>query len=505
MSFVEVPAHLREYGGGPRLVRRIELPGILLFKEQGFPFASLRPSGNANRDTSSPDALAWKVRWLEWAFGAPTLEALARNVVTYQAVAHGPGARALDYVCEELARAIFSNPDFSLAAAPKVTTAEDSTAHSWNVDGGIAPRIAERIANLAGSGDSPDEGFRRNVGWESFPWERVFGTSLAEMDFEGNPYEVVRAFNLRAGATARSLLHLLGRDRTFILLAELRRRGDGAYTADDFNDALMAVDAAAARLVGDWLTDVGLPGFLVSRAQVERVADDDQGRARYEVRAHVRNGESVRGLLRLSLGLDRRSIRSDPVGVEGESSVEIGFVTPEPPRVLWLEPYLSLNRDPVRVQFDRFDEQSASEREPFVGSRPSEWLPSPGGLVVDDLDPGFFIEHRAAHDDAPDEVRAPSPAARRHDRNLPATTEVSGEWARVSLPGSWGKYRHTATGAIAGDGGSVAVFASAVASAGPVAGGLLRPRSIRDGTEPAADLWCAWLIRHDPRVRGRTA
>ena len=444
----------------------MELPGILLFKEQGFPFASLRPSGNANRDASSPDALAWKVRWLEWAFGAPTLEALSRNVVTYQAVARGPGARALDYVCEELGRIIFSNPDFSLAAAPNLTAATDSTAHSWNVDAGIGPRIVETIGDLAGSQDSRFKEFRPIFGAEYFPWERAFAASLADMDFDGDPSEAVRAFELRADATARSLLHLLGRNRTFALLAELRRRGGGAYTADDFNAALIAVDADTARLIGDWLTEVGLPGFLVSRARIERVAADDQGRSRYEVRVHVRNGESVRGLVRLSLGLDRRSLRSEPIGVEGDRSVEIGFVTPEPPKVLWLEPYLSLNRVPIRVEFDDVDEQSASEREPFVGSRPSVWLPSPGGLVVDDLDPGFFVEHRPEDHDGRVGVRESAPSGRKFDRELPATTVVPGQWTRVSLPASWGKYRHTATGTIAGDGGSVAVFEADLPSPG---------------------------------------
>ena len=52
-------------------------------------------------------------------------------------------------------------------------------------------------------------------------------------------------------------------------------------------------------------------------------------------------------------------------------------------------------------------------------------------------------------------------AARRRgeiDRGLPTWTRQPGEWARANIASSWGKYRHTVSGAIPDDGGDVAVF-----------------------------------------------
>ena len=111
-TVVEVPAHLREYGGGHWLDTRMVLPGLLLLKEHGFAYANVWLFDDpdrfpiANRD-------AWKAQWLETTFSNPfrsdsALRGLARNLVTYQTTPIGPGARALDYVGEELARELLS-------------------------------------------------------------------------------------------------------------------------------------------------------------------------------------------------------------------------------------------------------------------------------------------------------------------------------------------------------------------------------------------------------------
>ena len=71
------------------------------------------------------------------------------------------------------------------------------------------------------------------------------------------------------------------------MLAELRRHG-GAYEADDFHATVTAVGGDIDELIGDWLNDLALPGFVVSRARVERVADDAGGQPRYEILVHVR-------------------------------------------------------------------------------------------------------------------------------------------------------------------------------------------------------------------------
>ena len=459
-SIVEVPAHLRDYGGGDRLATRMELPGLLLLKEQGFPFANVWTANNPDLGANMPGGFdAWKFQWLEYVFGNHAPRAFSRNIMTHQAVAHGPGARAMEYVCEELARLALANPRSSLASVPM------STAHTWNIDAGFGSTIIQMIGDLArNQGSEYRGGFLSIFTGEPSVWERALGASLADMDFGHDPGTAVRAFALRADAVTRSIFHSLGRDRTTTFLATLRSRGDGTYNADDFVAALAGVDADIHPLIGNWLTDVGLPGFIVSRASVERVADDDQGRPRYETRVQVRNGEPSPGLVRLGVDFIARGTASEPIRVEGNSSVEIGIVTAKPPGELWLHPYLALNRVPVLVALAEVGEDIA-EREPLVGSRPSTWLPpTPTGIVIDDLDPGFSVEHRRASSRFGGATAGT--AGRELDQGLPTWSRQRGEWTRGNLPAAWGKYRQTSAGSTAGDGDSTAVFSAELPTPG---------------------------------------
>ncbi|MDE0443760.1 MAG: hypothetical protein OXL38_16835 [Gammaproteobacteria bacterium] len=497
-TVVEVPAQLRGYGGGQWLDTQMVLPGLLLLKEHGFPYANVWIYNDPNQ-FSNLDAL--KAQWLEMTFAAPyssgsALRGLARNLVTYQTTAVGSGARALDFVGQELARELFSNP-----ASFRYAGSTMFTAHTWNADMVFGATAVQMIGDLASRGTGRP-GFVSYAFAQPSVWERANGASLSEMDLDQDPSGAIRAFALRGNAVARSIVDGLGRDRTAALLAELRRRShDGSYDASDFARAGSATGGDIEQLIGDWLNDVALPGFIVSRARVERVADDADGNPRYEIRVHVRNDEPTPGLVRLSLGVMPQSARSEPVRVDGKTTVEVGMVTAEPPQVLWLEPYLALNRAPFRIDIEVSDEHEIAAREPFVGARPSTWSPPPrAGVVIDDLDPGFSTVLR--HEDARiGGGVAASAFPREFDQGLPTWTNTPGEWSRATIPTSWGKYRHTTAGALAGDGDQVAVFVADLPRSGPVATGLPRARSARPRTDLLPVFWCPWDVRHDARRR----
>ena len=463
-SVVEVPAHLREYGGGQWLDTRMALPGLLLLKEHGFPYANFE---RLNQFYVSGSWDAFKMRLLEGPFINPyesgsALQALSRNVVTFRSAAEGPGTRALDYVCETLGRELFWDPNRGRFAGPAIYTA-----HLRNADAGFGATVVQMVRGLA-SQRTGVPGFSTYAYFYAQPsvWERALGSSLADMDFEHDPRKAIGAFGLRVNAIARSIIDGLGRHRTGTLLAELRRHADGIYDAAEFTAAGTAAGADLERLVGDWLHDAALPGFVASRAQVARLPDDVEGRPRYQIRIHVRNDEPTPGLLRLSLGVRAQSARSEPVRVEGNTTVEIGMVSAEPPATLWAEPYLALNRVPFQVELADMDSQDVAHQQPFVGSRPSAWSPpATKGIVIDDLDPGFAVQRRD------DDSRLGGNTTRHPpwvelDQGLPDWSLEPGEWTRASIPSSWGKYRHTVAGAIAGDGTQVAVFTADLSKPG---------------------------------------
>ena len=457
-SVVEVPTYLRVYGGGSRLDTAMALPGMLLLREHGFPYSDF---GRLDPLPGPPDAAeTFEVGRLEILFSSSfdpgaAPRALARNLVGFQTAADGSGAEALDYVGEELGSFVFNAPGYRLGP-PTIYTA-----HSASVDASFGSTVTQMVRGLRQQlhGDNR-RGFTGDPYLQPSLWERAADTSLVELDVARNPGQAIPALGLRARAAAFSIFDAIGRSPTAAFLGELRRRhAGGTFDARDFNAAADAIGVDLPGLIGDWLNETALPGFMASRARVVRLADDEDGRPRYETRFHVRNGEPVPGLVRVAHGRFLLETRSDPIHIPGNTAVEVGMVTPRPPERLWLEPYLALNRLRVRIELTE-ETPDDSDQEPLLGSQPSSWAPAVEGIVIDDLDPRFSVEDRA------EDTRRRIGAAlvdlgrqREYDQGLPVLTQRAGEWSRVSIATGWGKYRHTVAGSIPGDGSAVAIFA----------------------------------------------
>ncbi|MCY3838810.1 MAG: hypothetical protein OXH09_09250 [Gammaproteobacteria bacterium] len=161
---------------------------------------------------------------------------------------------------------------------------------------------------------------------------------------------------------------------------------------------------------------------------------------------------------------------ADPVRVDPHTSVEVSMATDEPPSQLWLHSYFSLNRLPVRLEIDDADDVSEISRS-FVPARPSEWIPTVAGIVVDDLDPGFSVETDG--DVATGEGFWGSyKEDMEFDQGLPWWSwgnlegRLEGGWSRETVYSSWGKYRHTMARATPGSGERRAVFTTKLPNVG---------------------------------------
>ena len=456
-SLVEAPAYLREYGGGWALDSVMELPGVLLLKEHGFPYANFRLKGlSSNWESSVQRNWAILRIWFHTPNpGANAAESLGRHLTTFQTHAMGPAASALDEVVEELAASLLVDNGNPFSGAYNV--------YDFDVDDDIGARLFPIARFLTASTRTHFPGFGPIVVGPGRPitWERMLGASLADLDMQREPASAVEARSLRVEAAFRSIGDSVGRRPTAAFLAALRNRHSGApFDANDFDDAAAQAGIDLGALLGDWIGEVDLPGFVPSRARVAEIADTE-GNVRYETRVHVRNSEPVPGLARLSTGGYEPTV-TDPVRIPGNTTMELGMVTDEAPTQLWLEPYLALNR--ARVWIDLGTETSASNPTvsgPLTGAQPSVWLPHIEGIVVDDLDPGFTVEQRSGQRDVPDRSgQAFGGSDRDLDQGLPLDSTMPGEWYRVTYPTSWGRYRHTVAGAPAGDGSQVALFAA---------------------------------------------
>ena len=239
---------------------------------------------------------AVKVRVLEDFFqndvgGGNPLHGALRNVFEFQTGARGEGAIALDFLAHELAVQLITGRRSGYFAAHSYADSEEfqnarraGDAECRDRPNGIHRR--QRLHRGDQSTTGLGSGARRGAG--RLGTERESGRGLERPMAEGAEHR--RGDHSRVGSrTNRGLF------------AELRRRHVGSnFTRTDFAAAAAHVGVDLNAVVGDWLHDAALPGFLTSDVAIFRIADDDQGQPRYQISVHVRNDEPTPGLLRLS-------------------------------------------------------------------------------------------------------------------------------------------------------------------------------------------------------------
>lgn len=465
LSLVEAPAQLRTYGGGWRMDTVLSLPGVMLLSELGFPTSRFErlfrdPESLARMASEEGGVAAAKVRALERFFandvnGGNPFAGVSRNFLQYQTGATGGGAVALDFVCAALAERLLTDTNAFFSA------------HLFRSTDGMGQVMGTIMSNAfsGGAGWSVNDAVLARVTNRPSVWNRAIGNALASLDTDQDPEQALYTLMLKGQATASSIWDSLGRERTAALLSELRRRYAGRnFSAEDFSAVALATGADIESIVGNWLHDSSLPGFLASPVEITRLRDSDFGQSRYQIRLHVRNDEPAPGLLRVEWSVPKKAKRggeSAPIRIGAQTSAEIGLVTAVLPTEVRLEPYLSLNRQPVRLDLPTIDNEALVEDEPFEGWRPSDWHPPPPqGIVVDDLDPGFSTDDAVAE-------RISNGDVREVDEGLPSFGSPGPGWSRQELEGTWGKYRHTMARAASSSGTSEAVtFAASLPHAG---------------------------------------
>lgn len=470
-SLVEIPAGVRSYVGGWRMDTALALPGVVLMPEAGLPLAEfgfhLRDREVVEgRDGGIPgakvDAL---VRSLQNDFGGgnPLLGA-ARNFLAFQTGPRGEGAPAVDAVLQSLANRLVTNREGYFSAHGIQAQLQQAVA-------------AATLSTVAGQGPSVLETIRNVATDRPAVWDRALGQSLAGLDVGTDPALAVNAMVLKTDAIARTILYALGREQAGALLAELRRRYAGTtFTAEEFGSLAAELGTDLEPILGDWLYETAMAGFVASPVRGFRLPDSDTGEPRYQVLVHVRNDEPAPGLFWLEGDISTQRAQSRgtrAMRIDPNSSMEVGLVTPATPVELRLEFHMALNREPPRLRLPTIDSETIVDAEPFTGGRQSTWAPSPDvGVVVDDLDPGFSIEY----DEGAEPVvggglaialgALPSPHM---DEGLPefsAVTRAGGTWSRWQHHGAWGKYRHTLARAGITRSNARAVFSTELPSTG---------------------------------------
>ncbi|MEM7366233.1 MAG: hypothetical protein AAF525_19630 [Pseudomonadota bacterium] len=488
LTVVETPSRIRTYGGTWRMDTTQAPPGLLLMRESAFPSARFdapftfdSQSGEEAFSEQFEGGLGQAkvealMRFSENDFnGGNVFQGAAKHFFEQQTSAHGEGALALNFMLNDL--------------VTRLLTERQGYFSPHLIGGNFNSMMQQTMSNLgSGNTDSVAQAVLVANASRASVWDRALESSLASLDTHLDPEQVVNVMALKSAAITEVLLDAYTYDQLTGLLSSLINQYRGTtFTADEFHTLADAQGLDLTNLLGDWLNEPGLPGFMVSPLVTERLQDADDGSPQYQTTFHVRNGESTPGLVRFHYmwtTTGRRDglveDRTQPIRVAGGEAVEIGIVTGSPVFSTTLNPYLSLNRRPLPLKGDtgpgRFAQITASEQvlaEPFTGARTSTWHPDydlpPGTLSVDDLDAGF-----RTHSDSEFQQgsgRNPFlPFRFDMDQGLPAYQAFMGSpswWARNSDdPSAVGKYRHTMVMKGAGTGESWVAFDVSIPESG---------------------------------------
>jgi hypothetical protein len=302
-------------------------------------------------------------------------------------------------------------------------------------------------------------------------WEAALEVALKDLETSEDPARTINILTLKGGALARSLLDDLGQEKTAALLGQLLlHHGGGTFAREDLVAAGREIGVDLEETLEEWLAMTALPGFVGEKARAVRLPDGEDSSPRYQLTVRVRNDEPVPGLIRVAYwqgqGRDAFRQQSEPIRLEGPGAIDYGVVLSQPPTVVVVEPYLSLNRDAFRVELGTVDEETIVRQDAFEGVREVPWdRPGDELITVDDLDQGFSI----TEGDGRRGVRLDSRTEDENlDQGLPAQNlgAPPARWSRFASASAWGRYRHTTAAVRPGAGKKLAVFTAELPHAG---------------------------------------
>ncbi len=471
LSLVEVPATLRVFGGGWRRDSVLAPPGIVMMRETGFPTArfdrvfKVYGEQDWSEDEVETGVMNLLTNYFEHDFrGGNPFIAFARNFTSYQTSPTGEGAIALNYIVEQMALRL-------LTSQTSYYNFEDTLETGIYVDAGYSYEL-----EVAKDQDL-DQRVRSSFHFRPSVWESASSTSLAALSYYDDPELALEVLFLRGINVAQSMIDVFDPEELGTMLRVLQQQYGGSnYDYADLNEIAASVGVDFENRLGDWLFSETLPGFEVSPASVERVRDPESGTILYQTTFVLYNGENSPGLVTTSYEANikiedyyrqREMNRSEPFLVPGGEAVRIAIHSANLPSVLWVEPYLSLNRDSIQISLPsskKGEDIEIQQGQTLNHVTPTQWqLVDRFSVTVDDLDEGFsFIGSvNTTASTSLFDILFGDDDYIELDEGLPIVDfDVNNQWQRESSDQSFGKYRRTHTRIQRGNGSVQAQFAA---------------------------------------------
>lgn len=476
LSFVEVPAQLRTYGSGWQLDSTLSAPGIIMLRETGLPTARFE-SWSDDMYVES-DSESWNLdrqiasfhvhQLLNFiAFDAqgetPTI-GFRRQLFEYQTAPTGSGANVLKFT---LTRAIMDRHSVFPSAYSSFWDCMNPTyAELFSINGlwSRERNLRELHAHFFTSRDS--------LSHTATIWEFLEQHSLADLDTVVDPRVVHGALMAKTQQVLLTLpqsQHLDGTPTGITLEADLLSEYRGTtFLFEEFLEIAFGEQESSKDESRAWISQRGLPGYQIGDSKVEHRVDEEAGIFAYINTFKLRNTQPIPGWVVVAWDV---SPETNPgtyfpdyeyslFSVAGEQSYLVAKKSTVPLERAWVKTGLSLNRDSVlRLDLTGTPDTSHGPIVEPPQSTPTEWMPPlEQGIVVDDLDPGFSIEHH---------VEPPLPSrvlkfvwglfsrpklewdyglpVMQYDMQEDDEVTTNGVWAREFGQLGFGRYRHTYT------------------------------------------------------------
>lgn len=179
----------------------------------------------------------------------------------------------------------------------------------------------------------------------------------------------------------------------------LNRQKHSIITEQDLTDFLSSLgDISLREIVDEWYTGSQIPGYIMGDVESYDVIEGE--RKRTQVKFLIANPTSVDGITKIRLrdrpqrGGPPPDIYSRALLIPAKTTIQVGFVTDQPPASMTVETFVSQNI-PATIDMPFYEQRVLREENPFRGeiSKPyerSDLFPE-DEIIVDNGDPGFEI------------------------------------------------------------------------------------------------------------------
>ena len=179
----------------------------------------------------------------------------------------------------------------------------------------------------------------------------------------------------------------------------LNRQKHSIITEQDLTDFLSSLgDIALSEIVDEWYTGSQIPGYIMGDVESYDVIEGE--RKRTQVKFLIANPTSVDGITKIRLrdrpqrGGAPPDIYSRALLIPAKTTIQVGFVTDQPPASMTVETFVSQNI-PASIDVPFLGKRALRKEDPFRGeiSKPyerSDLFPE-DEIIVDNVDPGFEI------------------------------------------------------------------------------------------------------------------